>query len=109
MIYLDVVLNVPVNRSFTYSYTPDEKKKAEIGKRVEIEVLRVRAFDLPGALVEALRIRIHEGNRIAAGALRAWIHEGGCVAVGGRGKSGCCFGHAYSSLKHMNTYSNELC
>ena len=36
MIYLDVVLNVPVNRSFTYSYTPDEKEKAEIGKRVEV-------------------------------------------------------------------------
>ena len=36
MIYLDVVLNVPVNRSFTYSYTPDEKTKAEIGKRVEV-------------------------------------------------------------------------
>jgi len=36
MIYLDVVLNVPVNRSFTYSYTADEKEKAEIGKRVEV-------------------------------------------------------------------------
>ncbi|MGI5092222.1 replication restart helicase PriA [Treponema socranskii] len=36
MIYLDVVLNVPVNRSFTYSYTPDEKTKAEIGMRVEV-------------------------------------------------------------------------
>ena len=36
MIYLDVVLNVPVNRSFTYSYTPDEKEKAEIGMRVEV-------------------------------------------------------------------------
>ena len=36
MIYLDVVLNVPINRSFTYSYTPDEKEKAEIGKRVEV-------------------------------------------------------------------------
>ena len=36
MIYLDVVLNVPINRSFTYSYTPGEKEKAEIGKRVEV-------------------------------------------------------------------------
>ena len=36
MIYLDIVLNVPVNRSFTYSYTPDEKEKAEIGMRVEV-------------------------------------------------------------------------
>ena len=36
MIYLDIVLNVPVNRSFTYSYTPDKKEKAEIGMRVEV-------------------------------------------------------------------------
>ena len=36
MIYLDVVLNVPVNRSFTYAYTPNENEKAEIGKRVEV-------------------------------------------------------------------------
>ena len=36
MIYLDVVLNVPVNRSFTYAYTSNENEKAEIGKRVEV-------------------------------------------------------------------------
>ena len=39
MIYLDIVLNVPVNQSFIYSYEApeDEKKSPEIGKRAEVK------------------------------------------------------------------------
>ena len=39
MIYLDIVLNVPINQSFIYSYEPteDEKKSPEIGKRAEVK------------------------------------------------------------------------
>lgn len=40
MIYLQVILNLPVNQGFTYSYIPPEKEKEElkpeIGKRAEI-------------------------------------------------------------------------
>ena len=40
MIFLDIVLNVPVNQAFTYSYIPQENEKTEnipqIGKRVEV-------------------------------------------------------------------------
>ena len=38
--YLQIILNLPVNQPFTYSYTPDEDEKPElkpeIGKRAEI-------------------------------------------------------------------------
>ena len=40
MIFLQIVLNIPVNKAFTYSYEPPENEKAElvpkIGKRAEI-------------------------------------------------------------------------
>ena len=40
MQYLEVILNLPVNQGFTYSYIPPEKEKPElvpeIGKRAEI-------------------------------------------------------------------------
>ena len=40
MQYLEIILNLPVNQGFTYSYIPPEKEKPElipeIGKRVEI-------------------------------------------------------------------------
>ena len=38
MKYLDIVLNVPLNQSFIYSYesTEDEKKSPEVGKRAEV-------------------------------------------------------------------------
>ena len=40
MIYLEIILNLPVNQGFTYSYIPPEKEKPElvpaIGKRAEI-------------------------------------------------------------------------
>ena len=40
MQYLEIILNLPVNQGFTYSYIPPEKEKAElipaIGKRAEI-------------------------------------------------------------------------
>ena len=40
MIFLDIVLNVPVNQAFTYSYIPLENQKTEnipqIGKRAEV-------------------------------------------------------------------------
>ena len=40
MIFLDIVLNVPVNQAFTYSYIPLENQKPEnipqIGKRAEV-------------------------------------------------------------------------
>lgn len=38
MKYLDIVLNVPLNQSFIYSYEPteDEKKLPEVGKRAEV-------------------------------------------------------------------------
>ena len=41
MQYLEVILNLPVNQGFTYSYIPPEKEKPElipeIGKRAEIK------------------------------------------------------------------------
>lgn len=39
MIFLDIVLNVPINQSFIYSYEApeDEKKIPEIGKRAEVK------------------------------------------------------------------------
>lgn len=41
MIFLDIVLNVPVNQAFTYSYIPLENQKPEnipqIGKRAEVK------------------------------------------------------------------------
>lgn len=40
MIYLEIILNLPVNQGFTYSYIPPEKEKdelkPEVGKRAEI-------------------------------------------------------------------------
>ncbi len=40
MLYLEIILNLPVNQGFTYSYIPPEKEKPElipeIGKRAEI-------------------------------------------------------------------------
>ncbi|MCR4742150.1 MAG: primosomal protein N' [Treponema sp.] len=40
MLYLEIILNLPVNQGFTYSYLPPEKEKTElqpeIGKRAEI-------------------------------------------------------------------------
>ena len=40
MKYLQIILNLPVNQPFTYSYIPDENEKQElipmIGKRAEI-------------------------------------------------------------------------
>lgn len=40
MIYLEIILNLPVNQGFTYSYIPPKDEKAElvpqIGKRAEI-------------------------------------------------------------------------
>ena len=40
MQYLEIILNLPVNQGFTYSYIPPENEKAEllpeIGKRAEI-------------------------------------------------------------------------
>ena len=40
MQYLEIILNLPVNQGFTYSYIPPEKEKPElipqIGKRAEI-------------------------------------------------------------------------
>lgn len=40
MLYLDVILNVPVNQAFTYSYVPPEsaktENKPEAGKRAEV-------------------------------------------------------------------------
>ena len=40
MKYLQIILNLPVNQPFTYSYSPDENEKPElipmIGKRAEI-------------------------------------------------------------------------
>ncbi len=40
MKYLEIILNLPVNQGFTYSYIPPENEKAElvpaIGKRAEI-------------------------------------------------------------------------
>ena len=40
MTYLQIVLNIPLNQTFTYSYIPQENEKAElkpeIGKRAEI-------------------------------------------------------------------------
>ena len=40
MKYLQIILNLPINQPFTYSYIPDEKEKEElvpqIGKRAEI-------------------------------------------------------------------------
>ena len=40
MQFLEVILNLPVNQGFTYSYTAEEDetpdKKPEIGKRAEI-------------------------------------------------------------------------
>ncbi len=40
MIYLEVILNLPINQGFTYSYTPPDDEKPElvpmIGKRAEI-------------------------------------------------------------------------
>lgn len=38
--YLEIVLNIPLNQTFTYSYNPPEKEKAElapeVGKRAEV-------------------------------------------------------------------------
>ena len=40
MLYLEIILNLPVNQGFTYSYIPPENEKPElvpqIGKRAEI-------------------------------------------------------------------------
>ena len=40
MIYLEIILNLPINQGFTYSYTPPQDEKPElvpmIGKRAEI-------------------------------------------------------------------------
>ena len=40
MIYLEIILNLPINQGFTYSYTPSQDEKPElapmIGKRAEI-------------------------------------------------------------------------
>ena len=40
MIYLEIILNLPINQGFTYSYSPPEDEKPElapaIGKRAEI-------------------------------------------------------------------------
>ena len=37
MIYLEIILNLPINQGFTYSYTPPQDEKPElvpmIGKR----------------------------------------------------------------------------
>ena len=41
MLYLEIILNLPVNQGFTYSYIPPENEKPElvpqIGKRPESE------------------------------------------------------------------------
>ena len=58
MLYLEIILNLPVNQGFTYSYIPPENEKPElvpqIGKRAEImfgnkktEGFIINIFDKP--------------------------------------------------------------
>lgn len=70
MLYLDIILNVPVNQAFTYSYIPviDKKKenKPETGKRAEVRfgnrnmtgfITGIRETLPPSCPVEASKIR----------------------------------------------------
>lgn len=70
MLYLDIILNVPVNQAFTYSYIPPEstkiENKPEIGKRAEVRfgnrnmtgfITGVHKTLSPSCPVEASKIR----------------------------------------------------
>ncbi len=70
MLYLQIIINRPVNQPFTYSYTPDEKEKPElkpeVGKRAEIMfgnqkltgfIMEITEELPPSCPVEASKIR----------------------------------------------------
>ena len=58
MTYLQIVLNIPLNQTFTYSYIPQENEKAElkpeIGKRAEIRFGNRKAVGFIVAVSETI-------------------------------------------------------